>query len=130
MGLFNLDNFCSFRRLRFEFAERVFNVQANSTFNLSGQMVNKTDATLNIDSLISERDLMTFFCFDRQQTRPKPIQCNGCTGILNPGKSKPVTFLVEVPEKPGEYFSRIGLDFALEIPEQNSDFFKLNVREE
>lgn len=129
MRVFQLDNFHSFRNLRFEFDEREFDVQPNSTFSLSGRMVNKTDATLNIDSLISERAIMTFFYINKKQIGPQPIQCSGCTGILNPGASKPVSFLVEVPDKSGEYFSRIGLDFALAMPEHNSDFFKLNVKE-
>lgn len=130
LRVFKLDNFHSFRNLRFEFDEKEFDVEPNSTFSLSGQMVNKTDATLNIDSLISERHLKTFYYFSGKQTSPQSIQCIGCDGKLDSGMSKPITFLVEVPEKPGAYFSRIGLDFAIAMPEHNSDFFKLNVTEE
>ncbi len=127
MYAFEVDNYHSYRHLRFEFDKNEFEADGGSVLNLEGSLVNRMPTAINVDSLLTDRPLKMFFYFDGQQTAAKEIDCNGCQGELESGRSKPVSFSVKVPAKSGKYFIRFGLNFALGMPEQNSDFIKLNV---
>ncbi len=127
MYLFEVENYHTYRNLQFEFEKNEFEAITSSNLTLSGTVVNRTPTAINLDSLLVNRPLKMFFYFDRDQTPAEQIDCNGCQGELESGQSKPVSFSVKAPEKSGKYFIRFGLDFALGMPEQNSDFIKLNV---
>lgn len=118
----------SYRQLRFVFEERIFNVSASrDSITLKTMLRNGTEADIELDSLIRERPTMVFYYLNGTHFPSEPIACHGCTGTLPAGETKPVSFHVRVPEKPGKWFLRFGLEFALGMPEQNSDFIQLNV---
>lgn len=126
MYSFKLEDYHSFRNLRFEFPKTTFDVKSGTTLELSGRLVNKLSSTVSLDSLLQARPLKIFYYLDGTQTPAEEISCAGCNGELKPRESKPVSFVLEVPSEPGKYFVRFGLDFALGMPEQNSDFIQLN----
>lgn len=127
MYAYEVDNYHSYRKLRFEFAENEFEVVRGSKLLLTGQIVNRTQNSINLDSLLRARPLKIFFYLDGEQTPSEHIACSGCQDVLPSGQTKPVSFSVKIPDRTGRYFIRFGLDFALGTPEQNSDFIKLNV---
>lgn len=127
MYSFDVENYHSYRNLRFEFDRNEFEATASSNLALSGTVINRTGTAINLDSLLSNRPVKMFFYIDGKQTPAEQIHCDGCEGKLESGQSKPVSFSVKVPARSGKYFIRFGLDFALGMPEQNSDFIKLNV---
>jgi len=127
--VYPLQNYHSYRNLRFEFAEKKLTVPVGSTMNLTGILTNYTDEAIELDSLLNARRVNIFRYRNRVHFPSEPIRCNGCSGRLEMGESKPVSFTVQVPSDPGKYFIRFGLDFALGMPEQNSDFIQLNVTE-
>jgi hypothetical protein len=127
MYAYEVDNYHSYRKLRFEFAENEFEVVRGSKLLLTGQIVNRTQNSINLDSLLRARPLKIFFYLDGEQTPAEHIACGGCQDDLPSGQTKPVSFSVKIPDRTGRYFIRFGLDFALGMPEQNSDFIKLNV---
>ena len=124
---FPLSNYHSYRNLRFEFASNEFESKAGSDLTLKGEVVNRTNEKVDLDSLLRTRPVHMFFYLNGDQTPAQQVDCDGCEGELLPGHSKPVSFSVKIPEVEGKYFIRFGLDFALGMPEQNSDFVKLNV---
>lgn len=127
MFVYPQNEYHSYRNLRFEFPEKSLDANAGSTIELRGTLVNYTSRNLNLDELLVERPLKVFYYLNGTQSPSEEILCNGCNGIINPQESKPVSFTVQIPEKSGKYFIRFGLDFALGMPEQNSDFIQLNV---
>lgn len=127
--VYPLENYHSYRDLRFEFEERKMNLTVGSTLELPGKLTNYTDEVIDLDSLLSERPVNIFHYWNRMHFPSEPIRCNGCSGRLDQGASKPVSFTVQVPNEPGKHFIRFGLDFALGVPEQNSDFIQLSVTE-
>lgn len=130
MYCFRLKNYNSFRNLRLEFSDNQFEALPESLLELNGNLINRTSNTIDLDSLLVARPLKIFYYLDGVQTPAEEISCTGCNGELNPGESKPVSFELEIPPKSGNYFVRFGLDFALGMPEQNSDFIQLKVKEE
>ncbi|MCF8465388.1 MAG: glycosyltransferase family 39 protein [Flavobacteriales bacterium] len=127
MYAFEVDNYQSYRNLRFEFTQKEFEVTGGSVLSLEGIIKNRMQTSVDLDSLLVNRPLKMFFYLDGNQTPAEQIDCNDCEGKLESGQSKPVSFSVKVPEESGKYFIRFGLDFELGMPEQNSDFIKLNV---
>ena len=127
MYQFEIDNYRSYRNLRFEFENSQVSARAGTNLELSAEIVNRTQSQINLDSLIVARPVMMFYYFNGEQSKAEIIICEGCIGILSPGESKPVSFNVQVPSQTGKHFIRFGLDFIMEMPEQNSDFIKLKV---
>ena len=127
MYLFEVENYKSFRNLRFLFPEKKFDVNAGDQLLLRGRLVNRTGSRIDLDSLLHERPTKMFFYLDGNQTAAEEIECDGCTGIIRNLEQKEVSFAVRIPDKAGRYFTRFGLYFALGMPEQNSDFIQLNV---
>lgn len=130
LRLFQLDNYQSYRNLRFEFEEKQYRSTVNSKLHLEGRIVNRTGTSLDLDSLIAARPLKHFFYLNGDQSPAEMVVCHGCTGIINPNEEKPIFFQIQTPIKKGKYFFRFGLEFALGLQEQNSDFIKLVVTEE
>lgn len=124
---FELENYHSYRNLRFEFEETKYNVLAGETLALTGEIVNRTKETINLDSLLDERPLKIFYYLNGQHSPVEPINCNGCAGILEIGEKKNISINVRIPEEHSKYFIRFGLDFELGMAEQNSDFIQLKV---
>jgi hypothetical protein len=129
MYLFEVENYQSYRNLRFQFPEKKFDVQVGDSLVLDGVLENRTVNSINLDSLLDERPVKMFYYLDGSQTPAEHIDCVGCRGSIGSGQKKEVSFTVQIPEKAGKYFIRFGLDFALGMPEQNSDFIQLNVKE-
>ncbi|MCB9186287.1 MAG: glycosyltransferase family 39 protein [Flavobacteriales bacterium] len=127
MFVYPQNEYHSYRNLRFEFPEKSLEAISGSTIELRGTLVNRTSRNLNLDELLVERPLKVFYYLNGTQSPSKEILCNGCSGIINPQESKPVSFTVQIPKEPGKYFIRFGLDFALGMPEHNSDFIQLKV---
>lgn len=127
MYCFKLDDYHSFRNLRFVFPETGFDVQSSTPLEISSMVVNNLSRTINLDSLLEARPVKIFYYLDGDQSPAEEVSCSGCSGILKAGESKPVSFVLEIPSEPGKYFVRFGLDFALGMPEQNSDFIQLKV---
>ncbi|MGB0916934.1 MAG: ArnT family glycosyltransferase [Flavobacteriales bacterium] len=127
MYLFDIENYRSFRNLRFLFDEKTFDVKTGETLALEGLLENNTGNGINLDSLLDQRPIKIFYYLNGSQTPAEEIACAGCTGSIQTGKLKEVSFIIQIPEAPGKYFIRFGLDFALGMPEQNSDFIQLNV---
>lgn len=126
---FEIDNYRSYRNLRFQFEQKKYEVQSGSQFTLNGMLINNTGDEINLDSLLTERPTKMFFYLDGDQSPAESIPCQGCTGTIKSEESKEVSFTIQIPKKPGKYFIRFGLDFALGLPEQNSDFVQLLVLE-
>ncbi|MGB0369485.1 MAG: ArnT family glycosyltransferase, partial [Flavobacteriales bacterium] len=130
MYCFQHPDYHSYRNLRFKFEEKKFEVPVGKPLELNGLLVNSTDNPINLDSLLQERPLKFFYYSDGKQTPAESMECNGCAGIINSEESKEVSFSIPSPEKTGKHFIRLGLDFALGMPEQNSDFIQLQVIED
>jgi hypothetical protein len=127
MYCFHLNNYHSYRNLRFVFKNSQYNASSGGTLELHGSIVNNTKTSLDLDSLFQFRPVKMFYYLDGDQTPAELADCNGCSGKLRSGTQKEVSFDVSVPELPGKYFIRFGLEFDLGMVEQNSDFIRLNV---
>ena len=127
MYLFEVEDYRSYRNLRFEFDKKAYEMPARSSLLLQGQLVNRTGSTINLDSLVRARPIKLFFYLDGKQTPAEEIECVGYSGFIEPDENRAISFRIKVPQEPGKYFFRFGLDFALGMPEQNSDFIKLEV---
>jgi len=127
--VYPLENYHSHRNLRFQFPEKKVSTSVGSTLELTGKLTNYTDEAIELDSLLSARRVNIFRYRNRVHFPSEPVHCNNCSGRLEIGESKPVSFTVQVPTDPGKHFIRFGLDFWLGTPEQNSDFIQLNVTE-
>ena len=121
------EEYHSYRKLRFNFAQTEYQIEPSSNLILEAVLANNSDAPLNLDELLQNRPVYYFLYADGKTLPAKQIECLGCEGIINSGESKPVSFSIEIPEVEGRCFIRFGLDFALGMPEQNSDFIKLIV---
>jgi hypothetical protein len=116
----------SYRKLRFSFEQDVYQV-SGATCELTGELFNGTGETVNLDSLLQERPLKVLYFTQLSGKNSEKVDCNGCKGILPPGASKPVSFRLRIPNGSDKCFVRFGLEFAFEMPEQNSDFVQLKV---
>lgn len=129
MYCFDIPNYRSYRWLRLAFPLNSFDVVPNSTLELKGKLVNNLKSEVNLDSLIDKRPLKIFYYLDGLQTPAEDVPCAGCSGVMQIGEEKEITISVKTPPANGKYFIRFGFDFALGMPEANSDFIKLNVTE-
>lgn len=127
--VYPVDAYCSLRNLRFEFQSNSYEATIGSEIQLEGSIVNRGGQALNIDSLFTTKPPKFFYYLNGTSFPSKLVECTGCTGQLLVGQSKLISFKIQVPKEPGKYFVRFGLDFALGMQEQNSDFIKLTVKE-
>lgn len=127
MYCFDIPNYRSYRWLRLEFPLNSVDVVPNSTLELTGKLVNNLETEINLDSLIEQRPLKIFYYLNGVQTPAEDVACFGCSGLMQIGEEKEITINLKTPQTNGKYFIRFGFDFALGMPEANSDFIKLNV---
>ncbi len=117
----------SYRNLRFSFEQKRYVVPTDSEFVLTGVIFNGTGSAIDLDQLLTDHPVYVFYYVNSKNEFLQEADCNGCTGILPHGESRPVSFRLRIPEGSDTCFVRFGLEFAFEIPEQNSDFVQLKV---
>ncbi|MFM1875586.1 MAG: hypothetical protein RL266_1323, partial [Bacteroidota bacterium] len=127
--LWEMDNYQSFRELRFTFEKENIKVLPNEQLTLEGEVRNGTNNPIPLDSLINARKLSLMFYADKKDTVVYNVSCTGCDGVLVPKKSKPVSFTFNAPLQSGKYLIRFGLDINLGLAEQNSDYIPFTVIE-
>ena len=127
--LWQMDNYQSFRELRFTFEKENIKVLPNEHLTLEGEVRNGTNNPIPLDSLINARKLSLMFYADKKDTVVYNVSCKGCDGVLGPKKSKPVSFTFNAPLQSGKYLIRFGLDINLGLAEQNSDYIPFTVIE-
>lgn len=127
--VYNKTDYHSYRNLRFEFDNTLIQRITSETLVLNGHLVNRTQESVNLNKLIEQQPPMIFFYVNGSHLPIAKVNCEGCSGIILSGESKPVSFNLQVPDNPGKYFFRFGWGFAFGMSEQSSDFMKLQVTE-
>lgn len=124
-----IGNYRSYRKLRFEFDNDSYRAEPGNILSLKGKLVNRSNEMTDMDSLLLHRPLHIFYYLNGINFPTEPIECIGCTGKIGAGEDKAVSFKVRIPKVSGIYFIRLGLQFYFGIPEPNSDFIKLEVKD-
>lgn len=130
MYMYDIPSYHSYRNVRFQPAKTEFISKTNQKLTIDVVIANKSNEEISLDKLIAERPIKVMYHHKGKHYPVDAVSCNDCLGVLKNGDSKPLSFTFQAPALPGAYLMRFGFDFALGMPEQNSEFVKLNVLSE
>jgi len=125
--LWEMQDYHSYRNLRFVFSDSELRLKPNETVELSGHLMNNTGEQIQLDSLLEKRRLTLLRYKNKDISATKDVSCNGCNGLLKSGESKPVSIEFKAPTETGSYLIRFGLNLDLGLAEQNSDYIPLEI---